>query len=537
MQKFLTDTLQSRFIKALLYTTYICQYKAVRKYDIIISGIKYLYNSNIILCTRTGRIEEDAQYSVVTHYNNITVNRQIASNYLSQERYYDSDTHDRLGEYLRYYRGTKNIDLMPLYNCFNNSYNSSYIITDTGLSPRLNNSSKVLQVPIKFNTTYTIAIDCASKVMIAPAFIKDEDYLFSGDINLTDELLFDQSLIKNYPSLSFNNPITYEVSNIYPKFQKYEKHLKLLIQIPYRCDSSCVVLEGNYTNISAHNTINTQVVDFYDVKYLLPESRIKGDVDGDGYITTSDLSLVQQNIAGITYLNELQTWCADVNSDEQVTAADVMILRNFLDDKFNVLSSSNMQDYLGNWIYDYDKKAWTYIISDITNIDNISEFVHKNLISYEIINNNSVKLYFTFPPTATNQYLIIRYKNKIDNSSKTTFNWRHSLTSSEKDNLFISNLSLLRINDRNIYAFSDKLIIYLLHHVIDSREEIYNNIRRVQDIVDIYKYYDSTPDVWDDFLRKVLFDSYTKYNKFNLDTLGYVDNDVENFLSKMKGLK
>jgi len=38
---------------------------------------------------------------------------------ISKSSYYDSDTHYRLGRYLRYIRDVYNINLMPFYNCYN----------------------------------------------------------------------------------------------------------------------------------------------------------------------------------------------------------------------------------------------------------------------------------------------------------------------------------------------------------------------------------------------------------------------------------
>ena len=51
MQKFLTDTLTGRFIKSLLYNTYLPSYRTVRENDFIISGIRYAYKEFIIEAT------------------------------------------------------------------------------------------------------------------------------------------------------------------------------------------------------------------------------------------------------------------------------------------------------------------------------------------------------------------------------------------------------------------------------------------------------------------------------------------------------
>jgi len=387
MQKFFTDTLESRYIKALLYEAYIPKYPSVSSGDIIVAGNKYIYGSNIILCTATGELADNAVYKVVHKYDGSVINRKLNDNFLSKERYYDSSTHERLGKFLRYYRDFTGIDLMPLYNCFSNRYNDRLQIKSSGITFRTDANIKVLEVPIKFNKTYTIAIDCNSPVYLAPAFIEKHDYVYSGDIDLTSLLYVMpseeyESEVKQYASLAFDNPITYKLENTNSFLHKYEDKLVLLIQLPNYCNSSITVIEGDYT-ILCKKTINLE----------------KPIEEGE----------------------------------------------------------------------------------------------------------DEVEMYF--PSTKT------------------------------QNEIFVSNLSLLRLDDRNTYAFSNKLIAYLLTHSITSREAIYNNVRRVQEDIDIEDYETVTPDVWDDMLRKVLFDEYMKTDKKGLDILGYVDNDIENFLLKKRANK
>ncbi len=62
-------------------------------------------------------LDENVQaYIPGQDYNNLT------DNYMSNVNYYSSDVHERLGEYLRFYRDYYNINLMSLYNCFSNRY-------------------------------------------------------------------------------------------------------------------------------------------------------------------------------------------------------------------------------------------------------------------------------------------------------------------------------------------------------------------------------------------------------------------------------
>ncbi len=111
---------------------------------------------------------------------NITNNFSISTNI------YDTHIHEYLGNYLRYYRDIKNIDLMSMYNCFSNTVannlkinRSIKIIDSAGKLIRIDNKFefdtnndfyKIYVVPVKYYTDYTIAIDCDTKIEIVAGF-------------------------------------------------------------------------------------------------------------------------------------------------------------------------------------------------------------------------------------------------------------------------------------------------------------------------------------------------------------------------------
>lgn len=75
---------------------------------------------------------------------------------------YDSYTHNYLGDYLRFLRDYKHINLMPLYNCFSNEMPERLYLelsASTEVFDSADTTSKIYMVPVKSNTTYTIAIE------------------------------------------------------------------------------------------------------------------------------------------------------------------------------------------------------------------------------------------------------------------------------------------------------------------------------------------------------------------------------------------
>lgn len=410
-QKFYDSTIQSRFIKDLLYTTPIPNYNTVNKGDLIYKNLTYIYKTSIIKCIQTGYLLDDSfgdeakfrkigDYEFGMHYPKFT------EQFISKNSYYDSETHKWLGKLLRCYRDIWDINLLPFYNCFNNEYVSGLKITPEGVISLPSSNAKLLKVPIKFNKTYTIAIDCNSEVMIAPIIMSrgamadvlynNQDYnltdLISGTRDNNDVFVNSYNNVRRYNSMSFRNPETYIVSNtddtimagfnyydidnnIYNPTKSeflsgYEKELYMLIQLPIDNKSSVVILEGDYT--------------------------------------------------------------------------------------------------LGKC-----KK-----IFDASSIDNLSP---------NIINDS-----------------------------------------------LLSELSLLSLSDGEIYPYSERLIEFLLWNVICNKDEIGDNILRVQKSYNwliSYKY--SIPGVWDDSLRIKIFNDIQANEMYNhLDSTGFVDKDVEDYITR-----
>ena len=282
-QKFFTDTLISKFIKNLLLNTPLPIINTVREYDYIIKDCFYVYKDYIIKCTKSGVLvnsstDEDvviAEYDMIQPFVWGQDLPTITERFMSKYNYYDSDTHLYLGKYLRCLRDIKDIDLMPFYNCFNYK-----IIKDTSISLDENTAEKkIIAIPIKFNKTYTIAIDSGTEVLMQSMIYGPLGLLTINGEDITEKL---GNTKQRFGHLNFLQPVTYKVECDNKNLMCYEKYLYLFIQLSNSNNSSIVVLEGGYTNQSCEKIISI------DGLSTIPDFRLDE-------LFLSELSLLQIN--------------------------------------------------------------------------------------------------------------------------------------------------------------------------------------------------------------------------------------------------
>ena len=107
-----------------------------------------------------------------------------------------------------------------------------------------------------------------------------------------------------------------------------------------------------------------------------------------------------------------------------------------------------------------------------------------------------------------------------------------ALTKQEFNDLFRTPKQLTLINDRNTYAFNEKIIAFLVHHVITNMEMIEGNIGAIQEIVPNRNTYE---DVWDDRIRVDVYNKFlSNYDVTRFDVTGFIDAEVERYLNDNK---
>ena len=193
---------------------------------------------------------------------NLTRNMSITTSY------YGSDIHEYLGEYLRFIRDYKQINLMSLYNCFSNRSILSqepYTTSEGELSYKhADDKYNYYAVPVKFGQSYTIGID--STTPIEMYCVLWNSVLIKGEV-LGTETSFKRNLIDLYNAThtvihncSYRQPIIYNnVKDFDAKpFVNHLNDLRLILKVPQSNKSSISVLEGDYIfNSSLDGTITT----------------------------------------------------------------------------------------------------------------------------------------------------------------------------------------------------------------------------------------------------------------------------------------
>ena len=254
-QKFFTSNIGSDFIKQLLNKTPVPIMDVAVEGRKVYGGFKYIYEGNIVECTEDGKVGDDAVLNIVDSAENAETDT-----FTSTVTYYDQKTHRRLGKYLRYYRDTTGIDLMPFYNCFNydNFVDFHLVSGGNGYVDGADDDYKVLSVPIKMDRDYTIAIDCSTQVLMKPVFHSEFGMVKANNLGIMSEKIKikvgknDTSCV-SYNSMSFGKPVILRTElvesdgiSLRECYDK-ERYLYLAIQLPKNNKSSVVVIEGDYS--------------------------------------------------------------------------------------------------------------------------------------------------------------------------------------------------------------------------------------------------------------------------------------------------
>ena len=136
--------------------------------------------------------------------------------------------------------------------------------------------------------------------------------------------------------------------------------------------------------------------------------------------------------------------------------------------------------------------------------------------------------------------------NNGEPNNKVSVDWINNSKDSDYVKKIARNFStvgLLQINTGNSYAFSNRLIEYLLQHVITHLDTFTDNTKRIQEYASSTinqekngSKYKSTfvPGVWNESLKQYLFElaADSLFVKSRVDLTGYVDKDTEQVITR-----
>ena len=251
MQKFNTNTIVSSYIKELLKDFNLPRVRVWIDDEPKINDCIYLKNLEFVKY-QNGTLIKVGDYIYNKDYLNIT--HQLKNNSLI----YDSNTHKYLGEYLRFVRDYKHLNLMSMYNCITNEFPKNmdlmFNITSRGgeskTSIEMNSSDEtytLYMANVSAFHDYTIAIDCNEKIELFAGYYNNGLY----KVVTSSADTFYQSTYEKHFSNRHQHPFVYSKLNDSSLFTKerldHNYNLYLFIKVPTSCKSSIVVLEGDYT--------------------------------------------------------------------------------------------------------------------------------------------------------------------------------------------------------------------------------------------------------------------------------------------------
>lgn len=463
LQKFFTNTIESKFIKNLICNTPLPLCDSVKDGDIIYKGYNYIYKDNVICCKESGVLDRN-NFDIICSYNIGEHKVGITQPLVNKDVYYDAFTHKYLGNYLRLIRDVYDINLMPYYNCFNYA-----IVGDALIEKKYNYVKKIIRETITWSL----------------------EWYYSGDV--------------------------IDINNNYRQYTINDEPAEI---ISIMTDASPILgLKSKSWEMVYHtNTILWKCND----TSIPPSSPIT-------LIITYEEPIVQGLVGDYTY--KVTT---DNNPSYKVLAIPVKFNRDYtiaVDNPLTTLLCPMIYDELG--LVQLDNKN----ISDYVSIDKYevegSRFkqpfkVHIGMKTDDII--TPEKLY------AYQDYLYLLIQMPITNTSSIVvlegdFTSPCTHITGEGYLYEYSPLTLLEVNDKQSYAFSNRLVEYLSNNIITQYDEFYGDIQYLQKLLD-----KNPTGIWEDDLRVEVFEKCLNDNmsiKRGLyDINGYMNKDVEKILSR-----
>jgi hypothetical protein len=271
MQRFNSSNTEALFIKNLLKNTYLPIAPTIREGDYMVAESLYCYKNTLVRCVKSGTLTKGGKtippytgdttlcsnklicgvgikastYEIIQAIDYNHFYPGLNSNYTSSSEFYDTETHIRLGNYLRWYRDVHGIDLMSMYNCFCDKSTSYVHINNKKMVDGSSPNVTVWLIPIQLNRNYTIFINSPYKVSIGSSFLNNKGRKLNPTSNNYIDAPFDHNIVE-YEELTYNTPVHYSNYTHDSTIMSYNNNFYMVIQVNTRNFTPIVVLEGNY---------------------------------------------------------------------------------------------------------------------------------------------------------------------------------------------------------------------------------------------------------------------------------------------------
>ena len=276
MYKFDDNSIVLNTIKGLLHTFNLPTIRVITPTTQLFKDCLYVYNNLIVRANVTKKLNslKDITKNDIIRVRDYRLNEfipNLTKNFVLINNIWDSYSQKYLGDYLRFIRDYRNLDLMPLYNCFNNEMPTHLNYSNDRISFNTEDDEYVIwMVPVKFFKKYTIAINCDFPIEFICGYYSNRQLY-----NLTDDASVANVswLLNTYQkvgALTYSSPLVYtkldEVNinaiwdessstNTNRQFYNLENNLKLFIKLPVTNKSAITILEGDYSS-SALSSFN-----------------------------------------------------------------------------------------------------------------------------------------------------------------------------------------------------------------------------------------------------------------------------------------
>lgn len=329
MHKFEESSLVVAYIKELLHNFNLPMLDVITPDTKMYEGKVYIKGNRVVKYIN-GSLKTLSPYE----YNKSSVNR--TTNLAINSSTYDVETHRYLGNYLRFVRDYQGLDLMNMYNCFEATQPSKLIKQVKLISTKvltlnsLESNYTYYMVPVKFDKTYTIAIDSWVPYELM-CIVYTNNFLDDAmDSTTSDNLIKETYRVIN--GSKYTQPFLFSTSSsVNNKLWDKEKHLYLLLRLPAAIDSSITILEGVYNNC---NTIDNCLASDYfygdgdaNIKYPTRVSLL--EVNDKKSYPFSDRLIEYLSGMAVTELDEISA--------------------NILRVQYAIYGNSKMNGYVGIW--------------------------------------------------------------------------------------------------------------------------------------------------------------------------------------------